>query len=228
MALRDALALNLHSLKKEVQMARRENQRATGLINDSVKTLSAAFHSMEQDSRAQAEFMREIVAALSAGLGGEKNAESAMNTEDFTIGNLVHRTSDLMRKFVEFSVISSKHNMDSVSMIDEMATQMDGIFALLANIRGIADQTNLLALNAAIEAARAGDAGRGFAVVADEVRNLSRTSNSFNEQIRTNVERARLYRAYAPVGRSRGRPRRELDAVRENRHRSDDGAAGGI
>jgi methyl-accepting chemotaxis protein len=75
-------------------------------------------------------------------------------------------------------------------MIDEMASQMNRIFDLLEDVKGIADQTNLLALNAAIEAARAGDAGRGFAVVADEVRKLSLNSTQFNEQIRTLVESA--------------------------------------
>lgn len=58
-------------------------------------------------------------------------------------------------------------NLQSLSKIDEMATQ----------ILEITSQTNLLALNASIEAARAGEAGRGFTVVAGEIGNLASSSS---------------------------------------------------
>jgi methyl-accepting chemotaxis protein len=190
--LRDALTKATERLASDLKDVRAETAGTIVLVGDAVRTLSDAFHGFERDAHEQATFMKEVVSALTAGLTGSGgHADGQTATARVTIGALVGNTTTLMHRFVEMSIISSKHNMDSVTMIDDMAAQMDNIFALLANIRGIADQTNLLALNAAIEAARAGDAGRGFAVVADEVRNLSRTSNNFNEQIRINVDQAR-------------------------------------
>lgn len=162
----------------------------TALSTKAVGSLSHALDGLNADTSTQRALLTEITQALAAGLGSTATG-SFESGEETTINNLVASTSKLLKLFVDMCVSSSKHSMDTVSMIDEVVGQMDRIFSLLANIRGIADQTNLLALNAAIEAARAGDAGRGFAVVADEVRNLSRNSNQFNEQIRTEVERAK-------------------------------------
>jgi methyl-accepting chemotaxis protein len=175
-----------------------------GLTADAVGTLSKAFHGLDEDARRQTQLMARVMGALSAGLGNNEAGVAGDPAEGLTITGLVENTSELMRQFVSMCVTASKHNMDSVSLIDEMALKMDHIFGLLAHVRSIADQTNLLALNAAIEAARAGDAGRGFAVVADEVRNLSRNSNKFNEQIRQQVEDAKhsIERTRTSVGKA--------------------------
>lgn len=178
-------------------------EQVRGVTADAVAILGDAFHGLDGDSRRQTSLMGEVVGALSAGLGNlEAPAADSLDADGLTITELVESTSELMRLFVATCVTSSKHNMDSVLLIDEMTFKLDQIFSLLANVRGIADQTNLLALNAAIEAARAGDAGRGFAVVADEVRTLSHNSNRFNDLIRVQVVEARssIERARASVG----------------------------
>lgn len=159
------------------------------LIHGAVADLSHAFDGFHADAQQQQELMSAAVRTLAHG-----TSEDATLAEDeqVTISKFVTDTSQILEGFVSSAILTSKHSMDTVNMIDEMASQMSSIFDLLEDVKGIADQTNLLALNAAIEAARAGEAGRGFAVVADEVRKLSHNSTQFNEQIRTLVEQAQL------------------------------------
>jgi methyl-accepting chemotaxis protein len=60
-----------------------------------------------------------------------------------------------------------------VSVLDEEATEIQGITAI---IEQFAQETHMLSLNASIEARRAGQAGRGFAAVSDEMRALAERS----------------------------------------------------
>jgi methyl-accepting chemotaxis protein len=73
------------------------------------------------------------------------------------------------------------------SLVDELATVMDGTTKVVDFVRDIATQTNLLALNATIEAARAGDAGRGFAVVAQHVKGLALQTSRATDDIATRI-----------------------------------------
>ncbi|MEQ8231305.1 MAG: methyl-accepting chemotaxis protein, partial [Gammaproteobacteria bacterium] len=168
----------------------RDFRQVRDLIVGAVAELSESFDGFHADARQQQQLMNAAVQTLAHGATARTAQGGDEAMAEVTISKFVEDTSQILEGFVSSAILTSKHGMDTVNMIDEMAQQMNRIFDLLEDVKGIADQTNLLALNAAIEAARAGEAGRGFAVVADEVRKLSLNSTQFNEQIRTLVEAA--------------------------------------
>ncbi|MBK5971230.1 MULTISPECIES: methyl-accepting chemotaxis protein [Thiorhodovibrio] len=170
-------------IKNEISELREMVHQTLGLISNAVSDLQNSFSGMLAESETQQGLVNNLMQ------GSEGNPSSGGETH-IDVNDFLKENSILLTENVERLINMGKNSVEVAHQVDDLSTQMDGIFTLLDSANSIARQTNLLALNAAIEAARAGEAGRGFAVVAQEIRKLSQDSAQFNDEIRDQVQQS--------------------------------------
>ncbi|WP_420562531.1 HAMP domain-containing methyl-accepting chemotaxis protein [Thalassobaculum sp.] len=114
-----------------------------------------------------------------------QSVSAAAEEMDSSFGEIVSQVSRASTSVEN----TSGRARQTLTSIEDLQEQSEGIAQVLELITGIAEQTNLLALNATIEAARAGDAGKGFAVVASEVKSLATQTGKATEEIAEKIRR---------------------------------------
>jgi methyl-accepting chemotaxis protein len=97
----------------------------------------------------------------------------------------------VLHQFTDLLATVSKQSIRTVYRIDDMARELDAVFKLVASVNEISEETFILAVNATIEAAHADGGGRSFSVIASNVRELSKKTRRFNEQIESQIVKAR-------------------------------------
>ena len=168
-------------LSQQVRIIETEIDRTMGLVGEAVEGISSSFKYLQNFTNEQ----QLMITAVN------DHNKSIGDKEGSTLEDFVLNSRNTLEDFVETIIHSNRQSTEIMSFTDQVGSQFDVIFKLLAQVESLASQTNLLALNAAIEAARAGDAGRGFAVVANEVRALSLSSTELNNVIRKETASAK-------------------------------------
>ena len=185
----------------ELDALRAQVEQARGILADAVVKLSGSFSTMETETKVQKDMMQSLLASLSR--DGETAAatepqpqppgrpeQTKINIRAFTI-----ETGAFLTHFTDLLASVSQQSIRTVYRIDDMVDQLDAVFSLINSINGIADETFILAVNASIEAARTKDvntqSGHSFSVIASNIRELSKKTRRFNDQIGTQIGKAR-------------------------------------
>jgi len=150
----------------------------SSMVETATVDLSDRFRALAEASQDQLNRMTSIIDVANA---------VKVDGEEIPLSDVTKFVETVLVNVIETILALSKHAMNMVYALDDVAREVDKAEQSIVGIEKINRQTNLLALNATIEAHRAGEAGKTFVVVANEVRDLSRSTNQLAETIRAQI-----------------------------------------
>ncbi len=181
----------------ELDVLRAQVEQARGILSDAVAKLSGSFSTMGTETQVQKDMMQSLLASLSGDgdTAGQQEQQKESGQTKINIRQFTIETGAFLTQFTDLLASVSQQSIRTVYRIDDMVEQLDAVFSLINSINGIADETFILAVNASIEAARTKDvntqSGHSFSVIASNIRELSKKTRRFNDQIGTQIGKAR-------------------------------------
>jgi methyl-accepting chemotaxis protein len=168
---------------QELQAIEAQVGQARDILSDAVRKIAGSFQVLDHQTAAQKTLIKEILDAISG--------STAKNTNHISAQVFARETSQVLHQFTDLLATVSKQSIRTVYRIDDMARELDKVFKLVASVNEISEETFILAVNATIEAAHADGGGKSFSVIAANVRELSKKTRRFNEQIESQIVKAR-------------------------------------
>jgi methyl-accepting chemotaxis protein len=176
-------AVDASEASQELQAIERQVGQARDILTDAIRKIASNFQVLDHQTASQKALIQEILDAISGTAGKNANHISAQV--------FARETSQVLHQFTDLLATVSKQSIRTVYRIDDMARELDAVFKLVASVNEISEETFILAVNATIEAAHADGGGKSFAVIAANVRELSKKTRRFNEQIESQIVKAR-------------------------------------
>lgn len=163
----------------ELSQAVRESVASIEEMHFSIKEVAGNVDALASTAEDTAASMQEMDISIDQ---VQSNANETARLSEEVRRDAEHGAQSIAKTISEIFRIKES-SQEAVSVISNLASQIDAIGRILSVIDEVAEQTNLLALNAAIIAAQAGEHGKGFAVVAEQIKDLAERSGASTKEI---------------------------------------------
>jgi methyl-accepting chemotaxis protein len=153
-------------------------QEVASQVEEAVVKVCDSFQDIAQRAR-QAASQIQLIDESKAAQSGER--ESGIEA-------LISNTRKTMEDLLQCIDHASNFSSITVTRMESIAHQIDGLYSSLQDIDEVANKSRLLALNGQLEAARAGEQGAAFAIVATETAKMAVHAVDSSKRMRKLIE----------------------------------------